>query len=63
MDIEVELRCRRDVDMEALRERILAQEPAAWQEQLLRQQEYEVHKYTESIVKPDGIGSQISLCR
>jgi ribosomal protein L21E len=61
MDIGIEQRCLGDVDMEALRERILAQEPAAWQEQLLRQQVYEVHKDTESIVMlfcdeswPDG---------
>lgn len=50
MDIEVPQRCLGSVDIEALKERILAQEPEAWQEQLIRQQTYEVHKDTESIV-------------
>lgn len=50
MDIEVPQRCLGSVDIAALKERILAQEPDAWQEQLLRQQTYEVHKDTESIV-------------
>jgi hypothetical protein len=61
MDIEVPQRCLGSVKIEALKERILAQEPAAWQEQLIRQQTYEVHKDTESIVMlfcdeswPDG---------
>lgn len=36
--------------MAALREAILAQEPEAWHEQLNRQQDYEVHRDTESIV-------------
>jgi len=47
--------------MQALKERILAQEPEAWREQAVRQQLYEVHKDTESIVMlfceeswPDG---------
>ena len=43
MDIEVEQRCVGEVDIQALSDRILAQEPEAWQEQLLRQQTYEVH--------------------
>ena len=50
MDIEVAQRCLGDVDMDALRDRILAQEPEAWAEQALRQQTYEVHQDTESIV-------------
>ncbi len=50
MDIGVDQRCLGPVDVTALRERILAQEPAAWTEQALRQQVYEVHKDTESIV-------------
>lgn len=61
MDIEVEQRCLGEVDIQALSDKILAQEPEVWQEQLLRQQTYEVHKDTESIVMlfcdeswPDG---------
>jgi hypothetical protein len=61
MDIGIDQRCLGPVDMEALKERILAQEPAAWAEQAIRQQIYEVHKDTESIVMlfcdegwPDG---------
>lgn len=50
MDIEEAQRCLGDVDMQALREAILAQEPEAWTEQLNRQQDYEVHRDTESIV-------------
>ncbi len=61
MDIEVEQKCLGEVDIQALSERILAQEPEAWTEQAIRQQTYEVHKDTESIVMlfcdekwPDG---------
>ena len=61
MDIDVAQRCLGEVDMQALSDRILAQEPAAWGEQLSRQQTYEVHRDTESIVMlfcdeswPDG---------
>lgn len=61
MDIGVDQRCLGPVDVAAIRERMLAQEPAAWTEQALRQQTYEVHKDTESIVMlfceeswPDG---------
>ncbi len=61
MDIDVAQRCLGEVDMQALGDRILAQEPAAWGEQLSRQQTYEVHRDTESIVMlfcdegwPDG---------
>lgn len=50
MDIEQAQRCLGEVDVQALREAILAQEPEAWTEQLNRQQDYEVHKDTESIV-------------
>lgn len=50
MDIGVPQKRLGPVDSDALRARILEQEPAAWREQLLRQQEYEVHKDTESIV-------------
>ena len=38
------------VDMAALRERILAADAVAWNEDLSRQQTYEVHQDTESIV-------------
>lgn len=61
MDIGVDQRCLGPVDMTALRERILEQPPEAWTEQAVRQQVYEVHRDTESIVMlfcdeswPDG---------
>jgi hypothetical protein len=61
MDIGVPQRCLGAVDIEALKRRILTQEPEAWKEQLIRQQTYEVHKDTQSIVMqfcdeswPDG---------
>ena len=46
------------MDVEPLRVRILAQEESAWYEQKLRQNEYDVHRYTESIVLvfTDGSG-------
>ena len=50
MDIGVEQKCLGEVDIQALSERILSQEPEAWAEQAVRQQTYEVHKDTESIV-------------
>ena len=50
MDIGVEQKCLGEVDIQPLRDRILEQPTAAWQEQLSRQQTYEVHKDTESIV-------------
>ncbi len=61
MDIEVDQRFLGEVDIADLKQRILAQEPAAWAEQTIRQQTYEVHKDTKSIVMlfcdeswPDG---------
>lgn len=61
MDIGVDQRCLGEIDMQALKERILAQERATWTEQSIRQQSYEVHQETESIVMlfcdeswPDG---------
>lgn len=61
MDIGVAQRCLGEVDMQALGDRILEQDAAAWTEQAIRQQEYEVHQETESIVMmfcdeswPDG---------
>lgn len=50
MDIESRLRELGAVDSTALRAAILAQDQAAWHEQLYRQQEYDVHQQTESIV-------------
>ncbi len=50
MDIGVEQKCLGGVDIQALSDCILAQEPEAWTEQAVRQQTYEVHKDTESIV-------------
>lgn len=61
MDIDVPMRDLGAVDVSALQERILSQASAAWNEDLSRQQTYEVHKDTESIVMlfceeawPDG---------
>lgn len=61
MDIEVNQRCLGEIDIEELKQRILSQEPEAWAEQTIRQQTYEVHEDTESIVMlfcdtswPDG---------
>jgi hypothetical protein len=50
MDIGDRLRDLGPVDQAALSEVILAQPPAAWHEQEYRQQEYDVHRQTESIV-------------
>lgn len=61
MDIGVEQRHLGAIDISALREAILAQDELAWREQAMRQQSYEVHQDTESIVMlfcdeewPDG---------
>ncbi len=50
MDIEEAQRYLGEVDVQALSEAILAQEPEAWTEQIIRQQAYQVHQETESIV-------------
>ena len=50
MDIGDRLRDLGPVDATALSEAIRAQEPAAWHEQQYRQQEFDVHRQTESIV-------------
>lgn len=50
MDIEVEQRCLGKVEIQNLRKKILALDPEAWTEQIIRQQTYEVHKDTQSIV-------------
>ena len=50
MDIGDRLRDLGPVDSTALSEAILAQEPGAWHEMKYRQQEFDVHRQTESIV-------------
>ncbi len=50
MNIDSSIRELGSIDIEALREAILAQEPAAWRENEQRQEEFEVHRQTESIV-------------
>ena len=50
MDIGVPLKDWGEVDTRILRETILAQEDLAWEEERLRQEDYDVHKQTKSIV-------------
>jgi hypothetical protein len=50
MDIDTPLRELGPIDTDALREAILAQDDVAWKEDKYRQEEYEVHHSTESIV-------------
>jgi hypothetical protein len=50
MDIDVPVRELGDVDISSLRDAILAQEEAAWHEDEYRQQTYDVHLQTQSIV-------------
>src|SRR4030095_11520552 len=50
MDIGMPIRCFGKVDMEPLREAILAQDEVAWNENVQRQRDYEVHEQTRSIV-------------
>jgi hypothetical protein len=50
MNIDVPLRELGPIDMTALRDVILAQDDVAWQEDRYRQEEFEVHHATESIV-------------
>ena len=50
MDIGVPIRNFGKVDMEPLAAAILAQDEAAWNENVQRQQDYEVHEQTRSIV-------------
>ena len=58
MDIDAPLECLGEVEIGALRSVILAQDEFFWREQQLRQNEYEVHRQTESIVLvfTDGSG-------
>jgi hypothetical protein len=50
MNIDVPLKELGEIDASALRERILEQEEAAWHEDEFRQEVYDVHRETESIV-------------
>ena len=50
MDIGIPIRNFGKVDMEPLAAAILAQDEAAWNENVQRQREYEVHEQTRSIV-------------
>ena len=50
MDIDTPLRKLGRIDSDALREAILAQDEIAWKEDKYRQEEFEVHHATESIV-------------
>lgn len=50
MDIDTPLRELGPVDMTALRDAVLSQDELAWHEDSTRQQEFEVHRATESIV-------------
>jgi hypothetical protein len=50
MDIGVPIRSFGKVDMEPLAAAILAQDEAAWNENVQRQKDYEVHEQTRSIV-------------
>jgi len=58
MDIDTPLRELGPIEIGPLRDAVLAQEEAAWNEQQLRQNEYEVHRATQSIVLvfTDGSG-------
>lgn len=58
MDIEVPLRELGELDIEPLRNAILGLAPEAWLDQEYRQQTYDVHRYTESVVLifTDGAG-------
>ncbi|MEH6591793.1 MAG: aspartyl/asparaginyl beta-hydroxylase domain-containing protein [Halioglobus sp.] len=50
MDISEAQKCLGNVDIDELKATILAQEDSAWNEQRARQQNYDVHSDTESIV-------------
>lgn len=50
MDIDTPLRELGPIDTDALRKAILAQDDVAWKEDKYRQEEFEVHHSTESIV-------------
>jgi aspartyl/asparaginyl beta-hydroxylase (cupin superfamily) len=50
MNIDEPLRNLGELNIDALRDAVLAQDTEAWMEQSHRQEEYEVHKQTRSIV-------------
>ena len=50
MNIDTPLRELGEVDIESLRDTILAQDDVAWHEDDYRQEQYDVHRETESIV-------------
>ena len=50
MNIDIPLRELGSIDTTALRETILAQDEIAWKEDKYRQEDFEVHHATESIV-------------
>jgi len=50
LDIDVPIKDLGLVDQSALVDAVMGQDPEAWLEQSYRQEEYEVHKQTESIV-------------
>jgi hypothetical protein len=65
MDIGKPLRELGDVDVEALREAVLAQDESAWLENEHRQQAYDVHHNTQSIVMVfcDGEWPEVTVSR
>jgi hypothetical protein len=50
MDIDVPIRELGPVESDALIQAVLAQDEGAWREETHRQQAYDVHRETESIV-------------
>ena len=58
MDIDVPLKDLGSVDIEPLRAAILSLDEQVWEAQALRQNEYEVHQQTQSVVLvfTDGVG-------
>jgi len=64
MDIGVPLRELGTYDISALREAILSQPEDAWLNNTFRQQEYDVHQMTHSLVMifTDGSGCRRSRC-
>jgi hypothetical protein len=65
MNIDVPVRELGPVAAEPLREAVLAQEPAAWLESQYRQQAYDVHHSTQSIVLVfcDNAGPELTVSR
>lgn len=65
MNIGMPLRELGEIDVDPLRRAILAQEPNAWHENQHRQQSYDVHTYTESIVLVfcDGAWPEVTVSK